>query len=145
VWIAVGCTSAPEPQPTLPQPSPRSSIEQNLRAEAAKWKGTPHRLGGTDHSGIDCSGLVMRVYKDLFGKKLPRTTWAQSRMGRPVAVHALKAGDLVFFDPPGKRRHVGIYLSRGEFVHASYSRGVMISNLHNPYWRRTFWTVRRVL
>ena len=145
VWLAVGCTAAPQPPVHFPQAQPQSSIEQNLRAEAAKWEGTPHRLGGTNRTGIDCSGLVMRIFSDLFDKSLPRTTRAQARMGRRIELDEIQAGDLLFFDPPGKQRHVGIYLSRGEFVHTSYSQGVMISNLNNPYWRRTFWTVRRIL
>jgi hypothetical protein len=57
----------------------------------------------------------------------------------------LQPGDLVFFRPSRKNRHVGVYLSDGEFVHASSSSGVTISQLDAAYWRRTWWQARRVL
>ncbi|MDJ0991128.1 MAG: NlpC/P60 family protein, partial [Desulfobacterales bacterium] len=76
---------------------------------------------------------------------LPRTTGALARSGRPTALNDLAPGDLVLFRPPGSKQHVGIYLGRNEFVHASTTRGVMISRLDEHYWRRSFWKARRVL
>lgn len=136
-----------EPRPAEDTPSnvetaPR--IEQELRAEVKRWEGTPHRWGGTDRSGVDCSGLVMVLYQDLFGLRLPRTTSEQVNAGEPVRPDELRTGDLVFFRP-AKSQHVGIYLSNGEFAHASASRGVMVSNIHDRYWQNAYWTAQRVL
>jgi hypothetical protein len=39
-------------------------VEPYLRVEASRWHGTPHRMGGNDLNGVDCSGLVRRIYKD---------------------------------------------------------------------------------
>ncbi|MNL77694.1 Peptidoglycan endopeptidase LytF precursor [compost metagenome] len=51
----------------------------------------------------------------------------------------LKEGDLVFFSIHTKRiSHVGVYLGNGMFVHASSSRGVMISDLDQAYWTRFY-------
>lgn len=53
----------------------------------------------------------------------------------------LKEGDLVFFSSRNSRKkvaHVGIYLKDGKFVHASSSRGVIVSHLNEPYYR-THW------
>ncbi len=122
-----------------------AAIEARLRRAAQDWEGTPHRLGGLDRAGIDCSGLVVRIYEDLFGRRLPRTTGALARSGRPTAPNDLAPGNLVLFRPPGSKPHVGIYLGRNEFVHASTTRGVMISRLDERYWHRSFWTARRVL
>ena len=119
--------------------------EGALRSEVDQWLGTPHQLGGLTQRGIDCSGLVLQVYRSLYGIELPRVTHEQIRAGRAVRQRDLLPGDLVFFLLPGKTRHVGIYLSRGEFAHASSSRGVMISHLDEPYWRRGYQTARRVL
>ncbi|NIT52056.1 MAG: hypothetical protein GWO41_04730, partial [candidate division Zixibacteria bacterium] len=58
---------------------------------------------------------------------------------------AMKTGDLVFFRPGQSYRHVGIYLRDGDFAHASSSRGVMISNLSEPYWSRSFIDARRII
>ncbi len=142
-WLTlIGCrTAAP---PAAPSPTD-ADVHARLLAELERWEGTPHRWGGLDHRGIDCSGLVVRVYRDAFGLTLPRTTEAQARIGRPVSRQALQAGDLVFFRLDRKNRHVGIYLGDGRFFHAASSTGVTVSHLDEPYWRRHYWKARRVL
>jgi cell wall-associated NlpC family hydrolase len=122
-----------------------NEIEKRIRDEYAQWKGTKHRLGGTDQSGIDCSGFVREVYKTLFNMDLPRTTKEQVNEGSPINRKDLQAGDLVFFKPPTYPRHVGIFLSENEFVHASKSKGVIISRIDPYYWGKYYWTARRVL
>lgn len=102
-------------------------------------------MGGSSRNGVDCSGFVQRLYRDLFDRPIPRSTSLQVQSGRPIERAQLIPGDLVFFKPPYKVRHVGIYLGHGEFAHASTSRGVMISNLSETYWRTCYWTARRYL
>ncbi|PSV62994.1 hypothetical protein C9J48_05730 [Photobacterium profundum] len=108
------------------------------------WKGTPYRLGGNSKRGIDCSAFVQVGYSSVYEKMLPRTTSEQVKLGHYVAVANAKEGDLVFFKTGYTTRHVGIYLGDSEFLHASTSRGVMISRLDNPYWSRKFWQIRRI-
>lgn len=108
------------------------------------WHLTPYRYGGLSQNGVDCSGFVYRAYRDLFGIILPRSTQLQANTGMPVPRNALRAGDLLFFKTAHKVRHVGIYLQNGEFMHASTSKGVIISRLGNVYWRKRFWQARRV-
>jgi cell wall-associated NlpC family hydrolase len=127
-----------------PEPLPPITLEQQLRTEVNKWDGTPHRMGGTDRSGIDCSAFVQRIYKDLFAIQLPRTTAYQVQYGQEINGPDLQTGDLVFFRPSQKGRHVGIYLSGREFAHASKIRGVTVSSMDEPYWRQIYWTARRV-
>ena len=122
-----------------------AEIEKRLRGEYSKWQGTRHRLGGSGDGGIDCSGFVQAVYKEAFGIDLPRTTRAQSKLGQPVAFEEIRAGDLVFFKPPTYPRHVGIFLSGSEFVHASKASGVTVSEIDPYYWGKYFWTARRIL
>ena len=119
--------------------------EQMLRAEIQSWLGTPHRMGGLSPRGIDCSGLVVVLYDDLFDMRLPRTTRALMRKGRRVEKRNLTAGDLVFFKPDTKFHHVGIYIGQGEFVHASTSYGVMLSRMDDDFWRQCYLTSRRLL
>ena len=135
-------TSAPPASRRAPGASP---VEERLRAEIRTWEGTPHRMGGLSRRGIDCSGFIHVLYDKLFDLQLPRTTTQQVRAGARVPVGVLQTGDLVFFRPSGKTRHVGIYLSGGTFAHVSSSRGVMLSRLDERYWRRAYWTARRVL
>ena len=122
-----------------------SKIEKRLREEYTRWKGTRHRLGGTGSRGIDCSGFVRTVYKDVFNIDLPATTRAQLKQGKPVSFKQLRAGDLVFFQPPTYPRHVGIFLGDCEFVHAYKNRGVTVSKIDPYYWGKYYWTARRIL
>ena len=136
--------------PSLRKSGPISSsgnreIDALIRAEYRRWEGTAHLLGGDGRSGIDCSGFVKAVYQDLFRIDLPRTTKEQACLGVPIMFQDMRAGDLVFFRPPDYPRHVGIYLSEGQFVHASKSQGVIISPIDPIYWKRHFWTARRIL
>jgi len=123
----------------------KKDIEQMLREEVKLWTATPHRMGGTSSSGADCSGFVMMVYDKLFGITLPRDTINQAMAGVVVDKKELKPGDLVFFKPPRIRRHVGIYINSGEFAHTSSRKGVTISRMDDPKWKKYYWTSKRIL
>lgn len=127
------------------QVPPPTVIREALLAQHQRWAGTPYRIGGTTERGIDCSALVRNVYRDTFNLELPRSTRGQIHEGRPIDRQELQAGDLVFFSPPGRYNHVGIYVGNGYFLHASTSKGVIISSLDNSYWRRYYWQARRAL
>lgn len=103
------------------------------------WRGVKYRRGGMSRQGTDCSGFAKLTFAELFDIKLPRDTHKQSRTGNDVAREALRTGDLVFFRINKSTQHVGIYLEEGKFLHASTSRGVMISNMSHPYWDKRYW------
>jgi cell wall-associated NlpC family hydrolase len=146
---ALGCgKSAPRPVPvphTPRIPPGAGSLERQLRETVHPWLGTPYRRGGLTRKGVDCSGLVVRVYEDLFDLPLPRNTKTQVRAGREIGRADLRPGDLVFFKRRSGARHVGIYLGSREFAHSSGGRGVTISSIDTSYWREVYWTARRVL
>jgi cell wall-associated NlpC family hydrolase len=119
-------------------------IEKRIRGEYMRWKGTQHSLGGTDRGGIDCSAFVKALYLNVFNIQLPRTTQEQVKEGTSINRDELRAGDLVFFKPPDFPCHVGIFLSGKEFVHASKSKGVIISQIDSSYWGKYYWTERRI-
>ncbi len=166
-FIAAGCAGTPS-RPSIPMqvnamddqtrgnPQTRmersaakvddpAPVEQRIRAEVLQWEGTSHRMGGTSRHGIDCSGFVQRLYRDLFNRRIPRSTALQVQSGQGIDKEQLRSGDLVFFKIPRKGRHVGIYLGQMEFAHASTRRGVTISRLDDRYWRQSYWTARRYL
>ena len=128
------------------------SLQQTLneeRREALKkhftsWKGTRYRYGGLSRKGIDCSGFTLLTYKELFGMSLPRTVREQVKKGKKVQKTSLRPGDLVFFKTGVFQKHVGIYLQNEQFMHASRSRGVMISRLDNIYWKKRYWHAKRI-
>ncbi|MEX2595852.1 MAG: NlpC/P60 family protein [Salibacteraceae bacterium] len=104
-----------------------------------QWEGVPYAFGGVSKSGVDCSGFVSNLYRDVYQKQLPRTTSELAKKSKKVSKSNLKEGDLVFFDINGKKTsHVGVYLQNNKFVHASTSKGVIVSDLTNPYYQKAF-------
>lgn len=117
----------------------------NLDKETQHWLGVPYKLGGNDFTGIDCSGLVLSIYRDVYKIKLPRTTKEQALIGTLVDTTQLRTGDLIFFNTSGKGvSHVGIYLGQNQFLHASTSKGVIKSSMHQAYYKSRFLFARRV-
>ncbi len=116
--------------------------------EALEWLGTPYSYGKSDKGkGADCSGVTMQVYMDVTGKKLPRTSAKQAEYCKKLKEKDVRPGDLVFFatgKSESKVSHVGIMVNDKEFVHASTSKGVVVSNMDQPYWIRTFIKYGRV-
>lgn len=110
-----------------------------------QWLGVPHRLGGTDKNGIDCSALVKHIFSEVYNYDLNRSSYEMLRDVKTIRKQQLKEGDLVFFTTVRNRvSHVGIYLKDNKFVHASSSRGVIISSMEETYWQRTFHSAGRV-
>lgn len=117
-------------------------LEDNHRlyVESAEWLGTPYRLNGNSKRGVDCSGLTSHLYKKVYHKQLQRNSDDQrTRDCRKVSKNNLREGDLVFFHNGRQKRtasHVGIYLKDNRFIHASTRRGVIVSHLNEPYYRK---------
>lgn len=120
----------------------------SLYDEATSWLGAPYKYGGQSKSGTDCSGMVVEIFKKVYGVKLYRSSYEIFEKNcKPIKKKELREGDLVFFitSSKGKRiNHVGIYLYDDHFIHASTSRGVIISRLSEPYYVRTFKDAGRV-
>lgn len=137
--------TTPEPAENAPRVDLRNQdrVVSLLQAQHSEWAGTRHRWGGTNRHGVDCSGFVYVTLREKFGHSPPRTTEAQSRWGEPVDAKKLRAGDLVFFRTGIKSRHVGIYMGKRQFLHASASKGVKVSSMDDYYWRNRFWQARR--
>ena len=136
------------PQAGRPDSHVSAHPVQLLLSEAHSWKGTPYLWGGNDRDGVDCSGFVTQVYLNALGIKLPRTSLTQSQHCTPLEQQELCPGDLIFFSTDSSRQgevsHVGLYIGERNMIHASSSRGVIVSSLDNTYYKRTFHSAGRV-
>lgn len=110
---------------------------QKIADFACKYIGYPYVAGGTSlTNGADCSGFVMAVYQE-FGYSLPRSSYAQSGVGKGVSYSEAQPGDVIYYGG-----HVGIYIGNGQIVHASTERtGIKITSA--TY--RNIITVRRIV
>ncbi|MEH0109331.1 C40 family peptidase [Tersicoccus sp. MR15.9] len=83
---------------------------------AKKYVGVPYVWGGTDPAvGMDCSGFVQRVFKDV-GIQLPRLVRDQMTHGTPVAsLKDAKPGDLLISFGGD---HIAIYVGDGKAIDA---------------------------
>lgn len=122
------------------------SANAKLMNQVGDWLGVPYRLGGNDKKGVDCSGFINQVFKNVYAKQLPRVAADIHAASMPVRDKDRREGDLVFFKINStKITHAGILLFDDFFAHASTSRGVVISRLQETYWARYYIGSGRVL
>lgn len=153
------CASLLPPKPTKEQPNSTAGLSNAERAKYSQafgypvspsanpallatvkdWLGTPYLFAGNTTAGADCSGFVQQVYLKVYDKPTARTADGMAAQSQSISKSNLKEGDMVFFkiETP-KVGHVGIYLQDGYFVHASSSRGVIVSNLSEAYYTKYF-------
>ncbi|CAH0204937.1 C40 family peptidase [Chryseobacterium sp. Bi04] len=128
---------------------PRSA--NDILKDAEKYIGTPYKFGGNTSSGFDCSGFTVKVFEEN-AFTLPRRSSDQADAGKNIDITDVKPGDLLFFATAGGSRvsHVGIVHDIGpdgevKFIHASTSKGVIISSLNEKYWNKAYLHAQRVL
>lgn len=110
-------------------------------ATAKKYLGVPYVFGGEDSTGMDCSGLVQRVYADL-GIDLPRVVPDQAKVGTEVGSLAnAQPGDLIVAKGSG---HILIYAGNNQVIHAPRP-GTTVTLTEN--WRKDsdIETIRRLV
>jgi cell wall-associated NlpC family hydrolase len=117
------------------------AVGSDVVAGAEKYLGVPYVFGGEDRSGMDCSGLVQTVFKEL-GVAMPRVVPDQARMGAEVASLAdARPGDLIV---PKGEGHIVIYVGDGKVLHAPRP-GKDVQIVNNWYSDADLSTIRRVV
>lgn len=118
---------------------------------AFMFDGVRYKRGGTTKEGMDCSGLVVTTF-DSENIALPRVSRDIARTGSSIDLKEVTTGDLLFFATRRNSKtisHVGIVTTVREgfveFIHASTSSGVIVSNMAEKYWHSAFIQARRVI
>lgn len=148
--IVSGCGGASETVRRTPTGMPDlrglSQARRTVVEEAHRWLGVPYAYGGSTRRGLDCSGLVLRVYEKI-GMPVARTARDLFDQGRTVRTEKLRPGDLVFFQNTAGRgiTHVGIYIGRSRFIHASTQKGVITSGMGESYYAQRYAGARALL
>lgn len=124
-----------------------------LLDEAMSHIGARYRSGSKGPYAFDCSGFTSYVFRQLGAGNIGASSRDQYARNMPVSRNEMQRGDLVFFTSPRSGRnvgHVGIVVdvdpitNTFNFIHASTSDGVKISNSNDGFYARRFIGVRRV-
>ena len=122
-----------------------------LIAKASQHIGTRYRGGGTTSAGFDCSGLMFSTFKNI-DMTLPRSSSSMAAgAGYRIERSQAQKGDLIFFTTNGRGsiNHVGMITEINgdeiKFIHSSVQAGVIISSTEEPYYKRRFVQINRVL
>lgn len=130
--------------------SKRTKADEIIHS-ALQFSGVRYKFGGTTKKGMDCSGLLYVAFSEN-DVKLPRTSYHMAEEGKRVRIGDVIKGDLLFFRTSRRSKrinHVGMVVAvendEIKFVHASSSRGVIVSSLREGYWNSAFIRATRIL
>lgn len=128
-----------------------TSKADKIVVNALKYKGVKYKFGGTTKRGMDCSGVIYVAFGEE-NFQLPRVSRDMAKRGKKISLNKTQKGDLLFFQTNKSRRrinHVGLVVSniKGQirFIHATTSKGVIVSNLSQKYWKKAFVKATKVL
>ena len=153
VSVEASASAPTNSPPRIKRTSPRKnkSVADHVISTAMTFSGTRYKYGGTTKKGMDCSGLLYVAFGE-HDVQLPRVSHHMAEEGKKIKVKNVVKGDLLFFKTKKRARrinHVGMVVAvEGDeikFIHASSSRGVIVSSLREGYWNHAFVKATRVL
>ncbi|MDU0296376.1 C40 family peptidase [Paraclostridium sp. MRS3W1] len=130
--------------------SVRSQANANQIINFAKQQlGKPYAWGATGPNSFDCSGFIYYVFSHN-GYGISRTSvsgyWSNSNIQK---ISKPKPGDLIFFKGTyggaNNPSHIGIVINDSQFIQASSTHGVCITDIDNSYWKQHFLGYGRII
>lgn len=119
-----------------------TALQDQIIEYAKQFLGAEYVWGGKGPDVFDCSGYVSYVFRN-FGIKLTSYTHDMKNEGREVSYNDIQPCDIVFFN---NFEHVGMAISKDQFIHASQPGDVVkISPLSSGWGRDNLCMVMRVL
>ena len=134
----------------------KKSTKKNKEVEkviksAMAYSGVRYKYGGTTKKGMDCSGLIHVALQEN-DINFPRVSYQMANEGSRIKLGKVQKGDLLFFKTKknsDRINHVGLVVTTDndeiKFIHASSSRGVIVSSLREGYWNSAFIKATRIL
>ncbi|MCB4797265.1 C40 family peptidase [Neotamlana laminarinivorans] len=137
---------------TVTKSTKSSSKAQNIINYATQFKGVKYKWGGTTKKGMDCSGLIYTSFT-ANNVQIPRISRDMAKRGTKISLKNVHKGDLLFFKTGKNKRstinHVGLIVDIRnndiKFIHATTSKGVIVSGLNEKYWLNAFVEARSIL
>ncbi len=151
-FSACGTNKSTVQNKTYPKENKEDIQRDKIVNYAKKQIGVKYKYAGSSpRTGFDCSGFTQFVYSH-FGYKVPRSSSAYAKVGKKISIKNAQKGDILLFTGSNKRKritgHVGIVVSNKKgtlkFIHASSSRGVMISNTDVKYFKERILGARTI-
>jgi cell wall-associated NlpC family hydrolase len=149
VFLFVGCQSIRnvrsffESNSSLAGQFTTNEIDELVKS-AKRYQGVPYAGGGSNENGMDCSGLLFRVYVDN-NYNIPRSSVQQALFGLSIPMNKIQKGDWLFFRTNGSSsiNHIGLVIQVNgdqdvQFMHSSTSKGVRSDQLYANYWFKAF-------
>jgi len=111
--------------------------------------GSPYKFAQKGPDSFDCSGFVYYIYQEN-NISIPRTSFNQAQTTHKLTREEIQEGDILAFDTSNKGHvnHTGIYLGKGEFIHASSGKAhsVTLSKLNTGFYKDKFkWGIHELL
>ena len=114
-------------------------LNTKLYHTISDWLFTGYCFGGNSKDGIDCSDFSSELYDKAYHIKIDGSSASMYTKVKKLNKEELTEGDFVFFRINKNRiSHVGVYLSKNKFAHATVKSGVIISDLNEDYYKKYF-------
>lgn len=122
-----------------------SAVTTQLYLTVYDWLGVKYQYAGKCKEGVDCSGFVSEMYRQVYCKEISAGSKELFNEVDTVPRAELREGDILFFKiKKGQISHVAIYLGNNKFAHASVHGGVMVNDLNEDYYKKYFYRGGRI-